>query len=387
MNSPLKERKSFRRRNTDTLLTSGLAIFLLAFISFCAIGCHSKEDKKSDPAGIQAHPVLVAKAELKNVPLQLTSVGNVEAYATVQIKPRVGGVVTSVYFKEGDDVAEGDLLFKIDTRPFEIALNLAQSGLERDRALLKNAEEEVRRYEKLAQESFITKEKYTQLLTNYASLKGTVAADEAALAQAQLNLEYCTILSPVSGRTGSLMVDPGNLVVADDITPLVVITVTSPVYVSFSITEKYLFSVRKYMKGSTLRTEALVEEGGNKVSGGLAFVDSSVDRETGTILLKSIFPNKDRSLWPGQFTNVILTLTVEKDKVVVPNQAVQNGQNGTFVMVVKKDLTVEFRPVTVQRTYEGNSVIESGLESGETVVTDGQLRLVPGSRVEIKKSL
>jgi multidrug efflux system membrane fusion protein len=291
------------------------------------------------------------------------------------------------YFKEGQDVKKGDLLFKIDSRPFEIALKQAESNLAKDRSLLKNAEDEVTRYAELAQKDYVTQERYDQLRVNSDVLRASVKVDEAVVDNARLQLEYCTIRSPIDGRTGSLMVYPGNIVKANDTSFLIVIYQTSPIYVSFSVPEQNLPLIKKYMAQGELKTEAMPGEKGSSIPGVLTFVDNTIDASTGTILLKATFPNKDKALWPGQFLNVVLTLAIEKNAVIVPALAIQAGQSGPFVMVVQTDLTVESRQVAVERMYEEDAVIGSGLKPGETVVTDGLLRLAPGSKVEIKKAL
>lgn len=292
-----------------------------------------------------------------------------------------------VSFKEGQDVRKGDLLFKIDPRPFEIAVKQAEANLAKDKALLKNADDELSRYAGLAEKDYVTKERYDQLRVNADVLSASVGADEASVENMHLQLEYCFIRSPIEGRTGSLMVYPGNLVKANDTTALVVIYQMSPIYVAFSIPEQNLPLIKKFMSKGQLRTEAIPNNKEGSSLGVLTFVDNGIDSSTGMIQLKATFSNTDKALWPGQFLNVVLTLTVENDAIVVPSQAIQTGQSGQFVMVVKSDSTVESRLVTVERNYEEDAVVSSGLKPGETVVTDGLLRLVPGSTVEIKKAL
>ncbi len=350
-------------------------------------GCSSKGQQKGAPGAGLAIPVSVANVNAMDVPLQIRAIGNVEAYSTVQIKALVGGQMISVHFKEGQDVKRGDLLFKIDPRPFQIGLEQAEANLARDRAQLKNADDEVKRYADLAQKDYVTKEHYDQLVVNAEVLRASVKGDEAVVENARLQLEYCTIRSPIDGRTGSLMVHPGNIVKANDTISLVVIYQTSPIYVSFSVPEQNLPQIKKHMAQEEIKTGAVVNEKESPIPGVLTFVDNAIDTTTGTINLKATFPNTDRALWPGQFLNVILTLTVEKNVITIPSQAVQTGQKGQYVMVVKSDMTVDSRPIEVERIYGENSVIRSGLKPGETVVTDGLLRLAPGSRVVIKKAI
>ena len=364
------------------------ALALSAALAALALAACSP--KNGNPAAARpslAAPVSVAKAAAKDMPLQVKAIGSVQAYSFVQVKAQVAGPLTGVFFREGQDVKKGDLLFKIDPRPYEIALKQADSILAKDRALLQNAEEEVRRFTDLVGKDYVTKESYDQLRVNADVLKATVQADEASTANARLQLEYCTITSPIDGRTGSLMVYPGNLVRANDTSPLVVIDQMRPIYVVFSVPEQSLPLIRTYQTRGELKAEAFFNDKDAPIPGVLAFIDNTIDVSTGMVLLKAAFPNADQALWPGQFFNMVLTLTVEKNVVVVPSPAVQTGQSGPFVMVVKADRTVESRSVTVVRTVGEESVIGSGLKPGETVVTDGQLRVVPGGRVEIKKTL
>jgi multidrug efflux system membrane fusion protein len=379
-----------RARKSDRVHLCGPALsvlLLLAPACLGLIGCSTRgKEEAGSPRG-PAVPVLVAEATARDVPLEIKAIGNVEPYSTVQVKALLGGQMMAVHFKEGQDVKRGDVLFEIDARPFEIALKQAESSLAKDQALLKNAEDDVNRYAELAQKDYVTRENFEQLRVNAEVLRASVRSDEAAVAEARLQLEYCTIRSPLDGRTGSLMVYPGNIVKANDTSALVVIYQTSPIYVSFSVPEQSLPLIKKHMARGDLKTEVRPGENENPLTGLLTFVDNAIDRSTGTILLKATFLNKEKTLWPGQFVGVVLTLAVEKSVTVVPSQAVQTGQSGQFVMVVGTNLTVESRPVEVERTYEGDAVIGSGLKPGEIVVTDGLLRLVPGSRVEIKKSL
>jgi len=357
-------------------------------------------------------PVTVATVIQKTIPVQLRAIGNVQAYSTVTVKSKVGGELTRVHFKEGQDVKKGDLLFTIDPRSFEATLkqveanleknaaqvNQAKANLERDMAQAKNAEVEARRYEFLIGRGVVAREQYDRIRTNADALEATVRADRAALENAEaavradraavdyakIQLGYCFIRSPIDGRTGSLLVQQGNIVKAEDI-HLVVINQINPIYVAFSVSEQHLSEVKKYMAMGTLKVEATLpknEEHSEK--GNIAFIDNAVDTTTGTIRLKGAFANKERKLWPGQFVNVALTLTTQPNATVVPSQAIQTGQEGQYIFIVKPDLTVESRPVIVNRTLLSETVIEKGLKPDERVVTDGQLRLFPGARVEIK---
>jgi multidrug efflux system membrane fusion protein len=327
----------------------------------------------------------VALAVQKDVPLEIASVGRVEAISTVSVKAQVGGEVTAVYFKEGQAVRKGDRLLTIDPRPFEIALKQAESLLEKDRALLQNARADVARYVGLVQKDYVTKEQYDTLVANRDVLIAAVKADEASVANGHLQLEYTNVRSPIDGRTGSLMIDPGNIIKANDVGPAVVIYQTTPIYVTFAVPEQHLPRIKEFMAKEPLKTEAIPTANGQPpVLGVLTFVDNAIDQATGTIILKATMDNRDGALWPGQFLNVRLTLTTEKGVIVAPSQAVQTGQAGQYVYVVKDDMTVELRPVKVGRAYGEESVIAEGLKPGDRVVTDGQLRLAPGARVEIK---
>jgi membrane fusion protein, multidrug efflux system len=331
-------------------------------------------------------PVRVAKAEKRAVPLDVAAVGHVEASSVVSIKPQVGGVVLKVGFKEGDDVAAGQLLFQIDARPFEAALAQAKASLERDRARLAEAERTLARYEELIKKEYVTQEQLDGARANSAALKATVIGDEAAVEQNRLNLAYCHIDSPVAGRTGSLLVYPGNVVKANDDKPLVVLNQLEPVRVSFAVPEKVLSDVKARSKEGTLKVTA-TPPGGEPHEGALTFVDNAVDATTGTITLKATFANRDRALWPGQFVQVALNLATDAAVTVVPTEAIQSGQVGTYVFVVKDDKSVEIRPVTVVRNWKNVTVLSKGLEPGETVATDGQIRLAPGVKVSIKEDV
>ena len=321
----------------------------------------------------------------KTVPVQILTIGNVEAYSTVSVKSQIGGILTRVHFREGQDVNRGALLFTIDPRPYEAALKQAEANLAKDNAQLENARKEVRRYAELVKKGYVAQEQYDQISTNAASFEAIVNADMAVVENARLQLKYCSIYSPLTGRTGNLVVNEGNLIKANADTPMVVINQVQPIYVTFSVPEQNLSEIKRYMTGGTLKIEAILsKEEENPEQGVLTFIDNAVDTATGTIKLKGTFANKGKRLWPGQFVNTVLTITSEPDAIVVPSQSVQTGQKGQYVFIIKDDLTVEDRPVIAGGTLNGETVIEKGLQSGEKVVTDGHLRLVPGARVEVK---
>ena len=322
---------------------------------------------------------------VKTVPEQLRAIGNVQAYATVLIRSRVGGELVGVHFKEGEEVKTGELLFTIDPRPFEAALKQAEANLAKNRAQLQHAHKQAERYASVVKKGYVSEDQNDQILANAATLEAAVRADEAAVENARLDLKYCTIRSPITGVPGQLKVDRGNLIKAgDNDNPMVTIKQTSPIFVLFSVPEPYLPELKKHMATHSL--EVLVAVPGNEehpLRGELTFLDNAVDQTTGTILLRATFSNQDRVLWPGQFVNVTLTLTTQPNAVVIPSRAVQTGQQGRYVFVVTPESTAEYRPVVLARTVDGEAVIQKGVSPGEKVVTDGQLRLTQGAQVTI----
>ena len=364
---------------------SGLGIFMSVIFLLTAAVLTSCSGKRQPP-GNEAVPALTATAVRKTVPVQIRAIGNVEAYSTVGVKSKVDGELMQVHFKEGQDVYKGQLIITIDPRPFEAALEQARANLAKDTALLENARIEVRRYAELVKKGYVANEQFDQIRTNADTLEATVRADKAQVENARLQLSYCYIHSPVTGRTGSLLSNQGNLIKANADNPIVVINQIQPIYVDFSVPEQYLPEIKKYGVGGKIKVEAITgKDSGPSAQGTLTFMDNAVDAATGTIKLKGDFANGNKLLWPGQFVTVITTLTSQPDALVIPSAAVQTGQEGQYVFVIKGDMTAESRPVVVSRTIDGETVIQKGLTPGETVVTDGQLRLVPGSKVEIKK--
>jgi multidrug efflux system membrane fusion protein len=346
-----------------------------------ASGCQKPQAAAGPPAAV---PVRVAKAELRTIPVQITAIGNVEAFATVSVKPLVAGELQSIHFAEGQDVHKGDLLFVIDRKPYQAALDQAEANLARDKATAANARVEATRYANLFAQGVTSREQTDQATSTADAAEALVRSDQAAVDYAKLNLEYCTINSPIDGRTGSYQVKPGNLVKANDVPVLIVINQITPIYLDFSVPEQYLAEIKKYMAQSTLHVQATIPtDPGAPEIGTVTFVDNTVDITTGTIKLKATFTNEQRRLWPGQYVNTVLTLTAISNTTVVPSQALQTGQNGQFIFVIRDDGTAESRPVATGRTIEGFTVVEKGVAAGETVVTDGQLRLVPGVKVTI----
>jgi len=356
-----------------------LSAVLIAILSACS-------GKPAQPPPKPPVPVTAGEVIQKNVPVQIRVIGNVEAYSTVSVKSQIGGILISVHFREGQDVGKGALLFTIDPRPYEAALKQAEANLTKDTAQLDNAREEVRRYAELVKKGYVAQEQYDQIRTNAASFEATVNADRAVVENARLQLKYCYIYSPINGRTGNLFANEGNLIKANADNPMVIVNQIQPIYVTFSVAEQYLSDIKKYMSGGKILVEAFITTGkDNPEEGVLTFVDNTVDVATGTIKLKATFANKKKRLWPGQFVDVVMVLTTQPNAIVVPSQSVQMGQKGQYVFVIKDDLTVEDRPVTVGKTLNSETVIEKGLQAGEKVVTDGQLRLVPGAKVQLKE--
>lgn len=319
------------------------------------------------------------------MPLDVTVVGSVEAFSTVAVRAQVTGELHQVNFKQGDDVQAGQVLFTLDRRPLEAALRQAEANLARDTAQAANAKVIAQRMEDLVERGVGTREQRDTARTTAAALDAVVGANRAAVENAKVQLQYATIRAPISGRTGALMVHAGNLVRANDQMPLVVINQVSPIYVSFGVPEALLPDLRRYMAMRELDVEALPpNEEVTPAHGRITFVDNQVDQTTGTIRIKATFPNSNRRLWPGQFVNVRVRLSTDPRAIVVPSVAVQTGPDGQYVYVVKGDQTVELRPVEVARTAGRETVLRQGVTAGETVVIDGQLRLVPGSRITVK---
>jgi multidrug efflux system membrane fusion protein len=394
----------------------GLVCLLLA--ALVIQGC-SKGDVSADaPTGKKGKgrggdggpvPVVVAKVAQKSVPIEAIAVGNVEAYSTINVVPQVGGQLNEVYFHEGDYIAKGAKLFMIDPRQLEAMVAQAEANLARDTALQQQAQanlardtanqkyarDQADRYAKLFEQGIVSKDQGEQLGTNADALtqlvladkasiesaKAQILADQANISNIKLQLAYTTIYSPIDGRTGNLTVKSGNIVTANT-TILTTITQVEPIYVTFSVPEARLADIRRYMAQGTLQVRARGQDGTDVEQGQLTFVDNNVDTTTGTIRLKGTFQNTDRKLWPGEYVNVTVRMSMQQNALVLPNQAVQTGQDGTYVYVVKDDRTVEMRPVKTGLRVDQDMVIDQGVQNGEMVVTEGQLRLAPGSRVQ-----
>jgi multidrug efflux system membrane fusion protein len=336
---------------------------------------------------VEAVPVTVAKVVQKTVPVQIRAIGRVEAYSTVAVKSQVDGQIARAYFTEGQFVKQGDPLFLIDPRSYEAKVKEAEAALAKDIAQARNADLQAHRSEVLVKARVVSQQEYDDARTKAQAAAEAVRQDRATLENAEVELSYCHINSPINGRTGSLQIHAGNLVKANGDNPIVIINQLVPIYVTFSVPERHLPDIKKYMAIRQLDVEAIIPgDSKDPEPGALSFLDNTVDVSTGTVKLKGNFPNPEKRLWPGQFVNVILSLTERPNSIVVPSRAVQTGQSGEYVFVVKPDLTVESRPVIVGDVLDDSTVIESGLKAGETVVTDGQLRLVPGAPVEIKNA-
>jgi multidrug efflux system membrane fusion protein len=365
------------------------AVMAIGVSLLAAAGCRAGGEglPAAGAAAPPTVPVQTAVVERKTIPITVDAVGTAEAFSTVALHAQITGELTSVNFTDGQEVEKGRVLFTLDRRPLESALAQAEANLQRDLAQAANARAQSNRYRDLAQRGIATREQLDQLSTNAAALEATVAADRSAVENAKVQLTYATIVAPIAGRTGKLMVHPGNLVRANDTAPLVVINQTAPIYVSFGVPEAQLPTFKRALAARPLGIDARPPDDEAPPSRGrVSFIDNAIDQTTGTIEMRGTFPNEDRRLWPGQFVNVTITLGSEDSATVVPISAVQNGQQGAFVFVVKQDNTVDLRPIQVARTAGAQAVVRTGLMPGETVVTEGQLRLVPGTHVGIKSA-
>ena len=353
------------------------------FIVLSLAGCKRAESQARGP---QVVPVQMAEALRRTVPILQTAIGSVQPLRSVAVKSQVDGVIAKVQFREGDEVKVGDLLVVLDRRPFENALRSAQADLASARAQEQQAATEADRYQHLDQQAAVSKEEYAQYRTRAASAGAAVQAKEAAVANAELQLSYAEIHAPIEGRTGQLNLHEGSLVKANDAgQPIVTINQLAPISVAYSVPESALTSVRRASVAGEVKVSIVPHSSGSEViQGHLDFIDNSVDPTTGTIVLKAVFENADRRLWPGEFVDVTTVVGEEKDAVTVPTAAVQAGQNGSQVFVVKPNHTVELRPVTIGLQAGESTVMRTGVKEGEIVVTDGQLRLIPGSKVESK---
>ena len=343
--------------------------------------------KKAPPPARPAVPVLAGTSVRKAMPVIIEAIGTVEAYNSISVQSRIVGQLKKIHFKEGQDVRKGDPLFTIDPDPYREKLKMAEAKLLKDKAQLKYNKDEEKRYAYLLEKGAVAKSDYENKQTIAGASQADVDSDIADVQNARLDLAYCFIASPINGRTGVYLVNEGTMVKDND-TKLTVVNQISPIYVKFSVPEKELPRIKEYMAKKALVVKAYPTGQKDKsAAGALTFVDNTVDTATGMITLKATYPNSDGFLWPGQFVNVVLELFVEEGAVVVPAAAVQVSQNGSYIFVIKPDKTVEYRIVTASRTIGDESVITSGVGPGETVVTDGQMKLNNGSLVEIVDGL
>jgi multidrug efflux system membrane fusion protein len=377
--------KYFGKVITMKKIIAGASLFILIACGLLT-SCSNKAQDANNSKGGKGNdvPVTIAVVGTKAVPIEITTFGTVQAHSSIQIKAEVGGNLARVHFRKGQSILQGDLLFSIDPRSYKASLDQAIANLARDRALEKNALLSAERSKELLKQGFISRSDDDTAQANASSLTAVVKADEAAIVNAKLQVEHCSIRSPINGKAGDILVPEGTLVKANDV-PMVTINQIRPIDVFFSIPQAELPAVRRQMAVRKLKVMAsLPQDNRPPEAGDLFFIDNTIDKTTGTVQIGGLFSNDREFLWPGQYVNVTLVLSVQKDALVVPSVAVQTGREGKFVFVAKPDNTVEARPVTVRMTAGEETIIEKGLQAGERVVTDGQLGLVPGAKIDIK---
>ena len=366
-------------------ILGSLAVVLAAGALVAYLSTDSRAREKPAAKGPPAAPVAVAPALQQSVPMRLQAIGNVEAYTSVAVKSRVDGQILEVHFREGQEVKKGEVLFRIDARPFEAALRQADAQVQRDIASRDQAASQERRYQELLDKNFVSKDAYAQYRTNAQTADATSKGSQAALENAKLNLEYTVIRSPIDGYVGRALLQAGNMVKANDTISLVIINQVKPVYVSFAIPEQQLATVRELLRKGPLGVDVAAPGSDKPIAAGrIAFLDNAVDQTTGTIKVRAIFENADATLWPGQYYTVRVKLYDQDNAILVPSRAVQTGPIGQFVYVVKDDMTVEVRKVVVARSEGDLSVLSEGaVAKGDRVVVRGALRLAPGAKVTI----
>ncbi len=409
--SKISSRRPNKTRSRIVQIVGTVGLVILCLLLWRFFGSRS-QTAMSKPRG-EIVPVVIASVTQKDVPIQLKSIGNVEALSTIAVRSQIEGTLQRIYFTPGQEVKKGDLLFTIDPRPLQAALSQAEANLARSMAAVRQAQDVVlkdqatarnlrtiaRRDATLIEAGVISREEYDNAVaaaeaaeatvrsdqSNVANMQAGVNAEQASVQNARVQLGYTNIRAPIAGKTGNLAITVGNLIAPNGATPMVTITQAAPVYATFSVPEQELQRIRKYAGLAGFKTEVVIPgDESNTAQGQLSLVDNTVDVTTGTIRLKATFANSDRRLYPGQFINVVLTLGTQESAVVVPSQAVQIGQDSSFVYVVKPDNTADVRKVKTGTTIDNMTVIEEGLKPGEQVVTDGQLRLVPGAKVQAK---
>lgn len=363
-----------------------LLLITVAMASLTA--CGKKDQAQAANASARpAAPVVVAVAEQRDVPVQLSAIGNVESYQTVQIRSQVNGQIQSIFFKEGQDVHKGQLLFQLDKKPFQADLEKAQGMLQHDEAQAANSRLQAERYNVLEMQGVASKEQADQVRAQAKADASAVYADKAAVDAAKVQLQYTDIKAPIDARTGALLMNVGNLVKANDTPFLVQLNQVTPIYATFSIPENQLDAVRKFAAGNLKVLAFPKGQNSNPAEGKLTFIDNGVDMQTGTVKLKATFANKDRRLWPGQYVDVVLNLSTRKQAVLVPTKAIQTGQQGQYVYVVTPQSTAESRNVETSGTYQNSTVIAGGVSAGEKVVVDGQLRVAPNAKVLVQSTV
>jgi multidrug efflux system membrane fusion protein len=362
-----------------------LTIFGLTFLA----GCDNKQTAQAAApgSGRPPAPVVVSTVEQRDVPVQITAIGNVEAYQTVQIRSQVNGQIEKIYFSEGENVRKGQLLYSLDKRPFQAALEQAQGNLKRDEAQAANAKLEAARYTDLEKQGVVSRQQADLQRTQSNSNSAAVYADQATVDGAKVQLQYTDIYAPIDARTGALMINVGNLVKANDTPFLVQLNQIAPIYVTFTVPEGRLAEVRQFVAKGLKVLAYPKGQSSNPAEGRLSFIDNGIDPQTGTVKLKATFQNKEKHLWPGEFVNVVLNLSTAKNAITVPTKAIQSGQQGDYVYVVTKDGTADPYQVTTVGTYQNLTLVKSGLNSGDTVIVDGQLRVAPNGKVTIQSSL
>jgi multidrug efflux system membrane fusion protein len=357
----------------------------LRLVAFAALACGCAKQQAA-PTARPVTRVTVAKVTQKTMPVEVTAVGNVEAISTISIRAQVAGEVQNIRFKEGDFVKKGQVLLTIDPRPYEAALAQAKAALARDKATGTYNRAQAQRYKTLFDQGVVPAEQVDSFTSAADASDATVNSDEAAVKTAELNLEYCTIESPIDGRTGTVMVKAGNLVKVADV-PIVVINQVNPIYVNFTVPQQYWPDIKQDIERRALHvTVTIPQNSGRPVEGTLTFVDNIVDSTTGTIHLRGTFENSQNRLWPGLYVGVLLTLSQQPNATVVPAHAIITTQEGSYVYLVKANDIVEQRTVVPNRTIDNDTVVDKGLQPGDVIVTDGQVNLVPGAKIEVKNS-
>lgn len=363
-------------------------LWLALFIAAVGAGVYYAQTRQpAAPPAQQADapvPVLAAIVQQKPMPVQIETVGRVEAIATVAVRSRIDGVIRRVAVEDGQQVKAGDLLFELDDEEAQAELQTAAANLARDRAQLEIAKRDEERMQPLAAKDFASRQQLDQLRTNVTATEATAAADQAQLEAARIRLSYTRILAPIDGRIGTIASKVGSSIRPNDTTALMTINQLQPIYVSFAVPQRYLGDLQDAMAVGELPVTATIPgREAEPQSGKVSFIENLVDPTTNTLSVKATFLNEQSRLWPGQYVTVVVTLRIDPDAIVVPNEAVQMGQEGSYVFVIRSDDTVEMRPVAVARTAGQEAVIADGLSAGERIVTEGQLRLEPGSKIEV----